>query len=875
MLACCRSVFTTALPTAAMLAVLAGLAGLAQPRRSSAAELKPLAERLAQMPVTFTAHRGRDKMINGFSVHGRDKSLYFNYEGVIFSLANPELRGAPSRRAIGLDRRAAQAGAFRSPVTDLDVPAQDLFAPSPAKGTAARWNVRLDFLGARSKVQMEGLDQTPAVVSYLRGAPEKWERGIPTFNGIRYRELWKGIDLVYRGTVSELKYEFVVQPGSDPRKIRLAYRGAESVRLAESGDLEVTTPLGSFSDHAPVAYQEIDGKRVPVPARYDLAGTEYGFTLGDYDPSRPLIIDPAVFIYVGYLGGEGDDEAYGVAVDGDGFAYVAGTTDSPEDSFPAQVGPDLTYEGGAAIGVDAFVAKVRADGTGLVYAGYLGGEADDWAYSVALGPDNTPYLAGWTNSSEATFPVVTGPQTHYNGRRDAWIAHLTADGTGLQYCGYLGGNQTDIAFDLAVGSDHIARIVGLTFSDESSFPVVNGPDMTFNSPAGVSDAFLAAISPGGGDIDYCTYFGGEETDEAYGVALDGADNIYVSGFTTSDQTTFPVTVGPDLTFNGFVGVSGDAFVLKLRGNGSGLDYCGYLGGSDSDIAVGVEVDSQGRAILGGNTNSAPATFPEVVGPDLTFNGLTDAWVARVNAAGTGLDYCGYLGGLGNEQCLGLALGPDGAPFLVGHTSSTERSFPARVGPDLKLNFRQGGWIAKVGPSGAALDYAGYLEGAGGTLATNVAVDTTGSAFVVGTTLARQDSFPARIGPDLPLSGDGTTADAFIARIGAFTGGKPGSGRLRVSPARLSFGSIRAGANRKRTVTLQNTGTGNLTVNVPPLAGAFAVTPNGDIVLPRRGRATLTLTLTPTSPGPIYGGLTLTSDDPAAPLVQIPLQGRSL
>jgi Bacterial Ig-like domain (group 1)/Beta-propeller repeat len=192
---------------------------------------------------------------------------------------------------------------------------------------------------------------------------------LKTFGTLVYADLWPGIDLVYHGTGDRVKYTFVVKPGADPTQIKLAYRGATAVRLTEAGQLDVRTPVGGFTDAAPVAYQEVDGQRVAVAATYTLeaeaaAGTwGYGFTLGSYDQSRPLVLDPVVLVYAGYIGGSGPDRAgtgdtqtAEIAVDAEGNAYVAGTTGSGQGSFPETVGPDLTYNGGT----DAFVAKIAA-----------------------------------------------------------------------------------------------------------------------------------------------------------------------------------------------------------------------------------------------------------------------------------------------------------------------------------------------------------------------------------------------------------------------------------------------------------------------------------------------------------------------------------
>ena len=219
-------------------------------------------------------------------------------------------------------------------------------------------------MGANADVRPSGEEKTGAVISYFKGKPEEWKAGLPTYSRIVYKNLWPGIDVAYYGTVDKMKYEFVVHPGSDPSLIRLAYRGASAVELNGEGRLEVRTPAGGFADDRPVGYQEIDGDRVDVAMSYLLEeqsvikpgpGGEkavtksfvYGFEVGAYDRTKPLVLDPAVLVYCGYIGGSDSDYGNGIAVDGSGNAYVTGSAASTEATFPVAVGPDLTYNGGA------------------------------------------------------------------------------------------------------------------------------------------------------------------------------------------------------------------------------------------------------------------------------------------------------------------------------------------------------------------------------------------------------------------------------------------------------------------------------------------------------------------------------------------------
>ena len=437
------------------------------------------------------------------------------------------------------------------------------------------WALKLDFVGANRGVRPRGQDQTEAVFSYFKGSREQWRSGLKTYTSIIYPDLWPGIDLIYEGTNNRLKYNFVVRPGADPNQIKLAYRGASSVSMNHAGNgaggLEVSTPVGSFSDKPPVSYQEVDERQVEVATAYRIedrgwrmgdrgskmnlldprssildprssildprSSVHFGFELGEYDRSRELVIDPAVLVYAGYIGGGGGDFGIGITVDSAGAAYVTGLVDSAQTSFPVTVGPDLTYAGFN----DAFVAKIKADGTGLVYCGYIGGAGTEQGYGVAVDSEGSAHVVGMTSSDQSSFPVTMGPDLTQNGFGDAFIAKIKPDGTGLVYCGYIGGNDGDTATSIALDSSGAAYITGITASFQG-FPTLVGPDLSYNSNL---DAFVAKVKADGSGLDYCGFIGGASNDQGTGVKVDGADAAYVVGSTNSNQSTFPVSVRPE------------------------------------------------------------------------------------------------------------------------------------------------------------------------------------------------------------------------------------------------------------------------------------------------------------------------------------------
>ena len=490
-----------------------------------------------QLPLDFIENQGQIDHYVAYYVQGRDMHLYFTSQGVTFVFT-----GIPTQPS------------------DFGVTPYLSSMREEHRGER-RWITKLEFLGADPSVRPVGYNRTSAVISYFKGSREQWQIGLPTYSKVIYADLWPGIDLIYTGTANQLKYTFIVKPGADPNQIQLAYRGATKVMLNITGQLEVSTPVGGFTDDKPYVYQEMGGRRVEVDATYTLESRTdedmyiYGFQIGAYDASRPLVLDPTMLVYAGYIGGSGEDWGDSIALDRDGNAYVTGWTDSSEVSFPEIVGPDLTYNGGVA---DAFVAKVNAAGTALVYAGYIGGADWDGGHDIALDNSGSAFVTGHTGSTEASFPEIVGPDLTYNyGLFDAFVAKVTTDGTALIYAGYIGGGGEDQADDIAVDNNGNAYITGATSSEEG-FPVTSWPDLTYNG--GRFDAFVAKVTTDGTALVFAGYIGGADEEVGHQIAVDELGNVYVTGHTGSTEASFPEIVGPDLSYNGG---RFDAFVAKI------------------------------------------------------------------------------------------------------------------------------------------------------------------------------------------------------------------------------------------------------------------------------------------------------------------------
>lgn len=708
------------------------------------------------------------------------------------------------------------------------------------RGPDTMSSVRMQFIGADPAARPRGAGRTEGVVSYFTGRRSEWVTRLPTYSRIVYRELWPGIDLLSSGPAGRLKYSFVVDPGVDPGAVRLRWRGAADVTLNDAGQMEVETSADTLIDEAPVTYQRIGGRRVDVSSSYDLRGRSYGFRVGEYDRTKPLVVDPEILLYAGYVGGASSEFGHGVAVDREGAAYIGGETTSPEASFPD--GTDEGGDGDAFDGIpgadqthngltDAFVVKVDPAGTALEYATYLGGSnSGDTAQAIAVDDSGAAYVTGGTNW--ITFPTTGGSfDESHNGGFDAFIAKLNPAGTALEYSGYLGGNGEDLGAGIAIDGAGAAYITGRTTSSESFFPDGTDEDGDFEGFDGIpgadqvqnggTDAFVAKLNPGGTALDYAGFLGGSGEEEGRGIAVDDSGSAYVTGNTASTEATFPDGVddpadgsafdavpGPDQVYNGG---SGDAFVAKLSPAGTAFSYAGYIGGAaaNGDAGHGIAVDG-GEALITGFTHSSQGTFPDGVddgsdgdafdgipGPDQTYNGpaaLPDAFVAKVNTAGTGLSYAGYVGGSHIDRGYGIAVSDGGEAYITGMTHSSEATFPDGTdddmdgdafdgipGPDQTFSGTASNaevFVAKVNGTGSALAYAGYLGGEDHEEGRAIALDGTGAAYFVGITASGEATFPDGTddggdgdafdglpSPDRTRNNTSGFLDAFVAKVG--------------------------------------------------------------------------------------------------------------
>lgn len=560
----------------------------------------------------------------------------------------------------------------------------------------------------------------PGKSNYLIGNDDsRWRTNIPNYSRVEYREAHPGVTMAFYGTQRALEYDFVVAPGVDPSHLTMSVEGAEKIELDDTGDLILHVGNQRVYHRAPVSYQTLNGKQQPVNSRYVLKGRvengwQIGFEVPSYDRRQPLVIDP-VIDFSTFFGGIGSDEGFAIAVDSTGAAYVTGTTYS--NNFNTFAPLQTINRGGK---FDAFITKINPAGSAIVYSTYLGGSAEDQGRGIAVNANGEAFVAGITNSQDFNTRNALQP-TILGLTEDAFVTKVNASGTDLLFSTYLGGSNIDQAFGIALESSGDAVIVGSTSS--TNFPTRN-PVQANNR--GNSDAFVARIKGDGSQLVYSTYLGGSAFDEAYSVALDPGANVYLVGSTASVDFN---TQSPFQANN--AGGGSDGFLAKLSSNGTVLVYSTYFGGTGVDVAYGVAVDANLNAYVTGHTFSTD--FPTQSPLQANNRGNADAFVARFNLSGTGLIYSTYLGGTLGDFGRGIVVDPGSQPIVTGRTASTD--FNTRNPLQATNRGNVDAFVSKLNISGSQLVYSTYLGGTSEDLAFGIALDSTGAVYVTGDTLS--------------------------------------------------------------------------------------------------------------------------------------------
>ena len=713
----------------------ATLAVAPQPAAMDSPQVR-VTEALHSSPVMFIENVGQFADGVRFQVRGSDKTIWLAEDAIWVTVLEKPSSPYPLYPSLG------EGGAL---------------SPSPKPGRGARGenrshkgvNLKLSFPGANPHPRLEPFDRLDTVVSYFIGNdPAKWRANVPVWGGVRYVDLYPGIDLEISSEGGRLVQRLVTQPWADLSLVRLRVEGADAVTL-EGNKLRLTTAIGEF--FLPLIIIESNENLKGQEPVVELVGAQ-NFdvirpfaTVNPESQSAPLIAQSSDLFYASFLGGGDEEWGAEIAVDGSGATYVTGQTFSPDFS--------PTYQGNG----DAFVAKVNPLGSALVYVIFLGGSDEDWGGDIAVDASGAAYITGGTYSVD--FPNLRAFDPTYNGGCDVFIVKVNPYGSALVYASFLGGSNKDFGEGIAVDASGTAFITGITYSP--NFPTTSG---AFDPTCGTdgkcnydgsyyySDAFMVRVNISGSALVYASFLGGSDDDWGNENAVDASGAVYITGGTCSSN--FPTPGAFDPSYNGGC----DAFVAKVNPSGSALVYASFLGGSDIDWGNGITVDASGAVYITGGTYSSD--FPTPGAFDTSYNGDCDAFVAKVNPSGSVLSYASFLGGWDDDLGHEIEVDASGKIYLAGGTCSPDFPTPGASNPNYNGNCDA--FVAQVNPAGSTLVYATFLGGSDYDWGYGIAVDSNSAVYVTGETWS--SDFPTT-----PGALDGTYngwGDAFVAKLAA-------------------------------------------------------------------------------------------------------------
>lgn len=670
---------------------------------------------------------------------------------------------------------ARQTGSESRDRNDELTPRLDPMLPHGGDSPGDRANVEhltltVSFPGSNRVMPEGGEPQTAKFNFFVGGEGREVATDVPSFGAVVYHNLYDGVDLHVMGSdEGVLKYEFHVAPGADYEQIRISYDGIESLCIDDSGDLRIETAFGTLADRAPLVWQELDGDRTDVTARFEVCDERtYRIAAdGEVDGSRALVIDPDVeWMY--YLGGSEYDYGGAIALDGAGNVLIAGVTESIDFE-----GRNNVHYGSR----DVFLVRTSPSGE-LNWMTYLGGSGNEYSYGIAMDSTGNALVTGDTFSTD----FAGRNNSHHGGSGDTFVLKVNPSGE-LEWMTYLGGEKADLGRGIAVDAVGNALVTGRTFSTD-----FEGRSNSYYG--GFWDAFVLGVSPSG-QIQWMTYFGGSGDDNGAGIAVDGSETVLVAGYTGS--------VDFDGRTNSYYGGEMDAYALKFSLLGE-IQWMTYLGGSGVDWCSGIAVDGDGNALVVGYAEST-----DFAGQNNSHHGgRGDAIALKLNPSGQ-LQWMTYIGGNREEGGRGVAIDGTGAAIVTGETDST--TFEGRIN-----SFFGGSWdvfTLRVSPSGQ-LEWMTYLGGSSSEVPSGIALDSARRALVTGNTHSADFS-----GQSNSPHGQ---SDAFIVNLRVVDGPE-----LLVDPTCPSGGPIRVSWTNAtpdgRVVLLFARNTGSFVIpNGRPCAG---------------------------------------------------------
>jgi hypothetical protein len=722
--------------------------------------------------------------------------------------------------------------------------------------------IQITLVGANRNPAMVGEDLQPGKVNYFIGNdPRKWHTNVPIYREIRYKEVYPGIDVLYYGNQSRVEHDFIIAPGADPNEIQLDIKGADSLSIVSNGDLLLTKGNDQVHLQAPKLFQEFQGMRVSVNGQYSIKdSTHISFEVGPYDKTMPLVIDP-VLSYSTFLGGQGADQGLGIGVDSSGNTYVTGCTSSV--NFPGTNGPPPS-------GNNAFLVKLNATGSSIVYADYIGGSSDDCASALALDSTNDVFLTGLTYSPD--FPTVNPYQGYISTSGAAFVTEVSPNGASLVYSTYLSGSSYTEGNAIGVDSLDDIYVAGWTLATD--FPTNNAYQPTPSpNQAGVYGqyGFVTKVAAGGASLAYSTYYAGNMTFGQCGgtcfsapfnivtsMAVDLNGNAYVSGDTNTFN--FPITKPAYQATNASSSNYTVGFVGQFNSSGT-LLYSTYYGATANNSGLyttGITFDSVGSSYVVGTTNSdtnpIPITYPNLCDPSQ--NPCDNGFITKFDPTEAAVEYSTYLSSSIDAEPLSVAIDVNGNAYVYSQSSGGPPA--SLVNPIEDFSGDYNVFIQEIDPTGGTVLFSTFLGGSVGDFPGGITVDTTGNIYVSGYT----DS------PDFPVTSaafQNTLAgsyNVFVSKIAPES-----APAVALSPWSIQFPTTAVGsASLASTALLRNMGGAPLTISSVTTVGDFTETNTCGSGIAAAGNCTFTVTFSPTQLGPRSGLITIVDNAAGSPHV---------
>ncbi len=578
--------------------------------------------------------------------------------------------------------------------------------------------IKMNFRGSLGTSAVSGIDKQKAYYNYFIGNnPEKWKSNVGIYSTVKIENLYKNIDAVVYYDGLSVRYDFKLRPGGNPGDIVIEFAGQDKIEVNKQGHLEISTSLGEVQHNSIYAYQLEGGREIPVECSFRQEGKFMKFSLGEYDKSKELIIDPLVYsTFVGPAVNSIDQLGMGMATSGNAV-YLTGTASSA--GFPVTAG---AYSNGVSISNNyhVFVSKIIPDkslpaGQQLVFSTFFGGKENDFGYDIVLDKDNDIYLTGTTSSAD--FPITANTFDKNGGWNDilnkkigdGFIAKLSADGKNLNYSTFIGEDRYFYTTSIDVDANKMVYVTG--YSNCTFFKPSQNAGYFVNRGEGTDwDIIMLKLdlSAGTNGLLYFSFYGGNQHDEGYKIKAFDNGSIYITG--QSKSPNFPVTSG-----TAPANAIPDVFVLKMDFSKSGAESrlnSLIFGGSDIDIAYDMAADNSENLYITGYTVSKnfPVTAEAFYN---TNNGDKDIFLSKVDFTKPDpLIFSSYLGGKQGDIAYSIAIDNISNIFLTGSTSST--NYPTTAGAFGKqLSGQSDAVITKVkllGDPPYSVSYSSYMGG---------------------------------------------------------------------------------------------------------------------------------------------------------------------